>query len=156
MPVYGNGYVMDQIKREFHYVFESNYPGVPQLTLHEIQNVPFKVQGLEWTPIEVLHHRLPVFGFRIDGLTYITDANHIPHTEMHKLKGSHTLVINALQREDHISHFTLSEALDIINEIKPAKAYLTHISHNLGLHEQVSQELPDNTFLAFDGLQIEV
>jgi phosphoribosyl 1,2-cyclic phosphate phosphodiesterase len=156
MPVYGNAYVMDQIKREFHYVFENKYPGVPQLTLHEIKNEPFEILGLHWNPVEVLHHQLPVFGFRIDGLTYITDANFIPEAEMKKLEGSHTIIINALQREDHISHFTLAEALDIINRLKPQKAYLTHISHKLGFYDQVSGELPENTFLAFDGLQIEI
>jgi phosphoribosyl 1,2-cyclic phosphate phosphodiesterase len=156
MPVYGNAYVMDQIRREFHYVFDSKYPGVPQLLLHEIRNEPFDILGLHWIPVEVMHHQLPVFGFRIDGLTYITDANYIPKVEMKKLEGSHTIIINALQREDHISHFTLSEALEIIRKLNPERAYLTHISHNLGFYDQVSSELPGNIFLAYDGLQIVV
>jgi phosphoribosyl 1,2-cyclic phosphate phosphodiesterase len=156
MPVYGNDLVIDQIKREFHYVFESKYPGIPQLEIHKIHNEPFQVKDLSITPIEVLHHKLPVFGFRIKDFTYITDANTISNKEMEKIHGSKTLVINALQKDDHISHFTLQEALEIIEIIKPNKAYLTHISHNMGLHQEISKELPPNIFLAYDGLSITI
>jgi phosphoribosyl 1,2-cyclic phosphate phosphodiesterase len=153
MPVYGNRHVMEQIRREFHYVFDSDYPGVPQLELHQIENEPFEVQGMPWTPILVYHHKLPVFGFRLGGLTYITDANRIPDAEMDKIRGSDILIINALQQKDHISHFTLSEALHIIEQLKPGRAYLTHISHRLGLHAEVLDSLPGNVHLAYDSLQ---
>ena len=154
MPVYGNAAVMDQIHREFHYAFENNYPGIPQIEMHEITNDDFKISGLSITPIKVLHHKLPVFGFRFMDFTYITDANTIPDNEMEKIQGTKTLILNALQKNDHMSHFTLKEALEVIEIIKPEKAYLTHISHNMGLHEEVSKELPSNVFLAYDGLAI--
>lgn len=154
MPIYGNELVIEQIRREFHYVFESKYPGIPQLEIHQIDNSGFNIKGLQITPIEVLHHKLPVLGFRIHDLTYITDANSIPEQEFDKIQGSKILVINALQKDDHISHFTLDEALKVIEIIKPEKAYLTHISHKMGLHANVSEELPSNIFLAYDGLTI--
>ena len=154
MPIYGNELVIEQIRREFHYVFESKYPGIPQLEIHQIDNGTFEIDGLQITPIEVLHHKLPVLGFRIHDLTYITDANTIPEQEFDKIHGSKILVINALQKDDHISHFTLDEALKVIDTIQPEKAYLTHISHKMGLHEDVSQELLPNVFLAYDGLTI--
>ena len=156
MPVYGNELVLDQIKREFHYVFENKYPGIPQLEIHQIDNNPFQIENLSITPIHVLHHKLPVFGYRIKDLTYITDANTIPKKEIEKIRGSKILVINALQKDDHLSHFTLNEALKVIEEIKPEKAFLTHISHNMGLHDEVSKELPSNIFLAYDGLSITI
>ena len=156
IPVYGNDLVIDQIKQEFNYVFESKYPGIPQLEIHHIERQPFFIAELTITPIEVLHHRLPVFGFRIQDLTYITDANTIPENEYKKIYGTKVLVLNALQKDDHISHFTLDEALKVIEIIQPESAYLTHISHNMGLHDIVSQELPSNVFLAYDGLSITV
>lgn len=156
MPIYGNELVMDQIKREFHYVFESKYPGIPQLEIHQIENSQFQIEDLNITPIHVLHHKLPVFGFRIADFTYITDANTIPNEEMDKIRGTKTLVINALQKDDHISHFTLEEALKIIDDIQPEKAFLTHIGHNMGLHDEVSKELPHNIHLAYDGLSITI
>ena len=148
--------MLDQIKREFHYVFENKYPGIPQLEIHQIDNNPFQIENLSITPIHVLHHKLPVFGYRIKDLTYITDANTIPKKEIEKIRGSKILVINALQKDDHLSHFTLNEALKVIEEIKPEKAFLTHISHNMGLHDEVSKELPSNIFLAYDGLSITI
>jgi phosphoribosyl 1,2-cyclic phosphate phosphodiesterase len=154
MPVYGNSHVIDQIKREFHYAFENKYPGIPQLEIHEIRNEPFRIENLTITPIQVLHHKLPVFGFRFGDFTYITDANSIPEEEFHKITGTRVLVINALQKDDHISHFTLSEALDVIRRLRPDKAYLTHISHNLGPHKEISEELPPNVMLAYDGLSL--
>jgi phosphoribosyl 1,2-cyclic phosphate phosphodiesterase len=154
MPVYGSDRVIEQLKKEFHYVFESNYPGIPQLQIHEIVNAPFYIEDLEIVPIQVLHHKLPVFGFRIKDFTYVTDANIIPEEEFHKLEGSKVLVINALQKDDHISHFTLNEALRVIERVGPEKAYLTHISHKMGMHEEISEELPPNVMLAYDGLSI--
>lgn len=154
MPIYGNDLVIDQIKREFHYVFESNYPGIPKLEIHQISNRPFLIKNLAITPIAVLHHKLPVFGFRIKDFTYVTDANTIPDKEMEKIHGSKILVLNALQKDDHLSHFTLDEALKVIELIQPEKAFLTHISHNMGLHDEVSKELPPNVFLSYDGFSI--
>ena len=154
MPIYGNELVIEQIRIEFHYVFEKKYPGIPQLEIHQIDKKPFSVLGLPVMPIEVLHHKLPVLGFRIKDFTYITDANTIPEKELEKIVGTKTLVLNALQKDDHISHFTLDEALKVIELIQPKKAYLTHISHKMGLHEEVSKELPSNVFLAYDGLSI--
>lgn len=154
MPIYGNELVIQQIKREFHYVFENKYPGIPQLEIHQIDDNPFSIHDLSIIPIKVLHHNLPVLGFRINDLTYITDANSIPETEFVKIMGTKTLVINALQKDDHLSHFTLKEALEIIDKLQPEKAYLTHISHKMGLHQLVSEELPQNVKLAYDGLSI--
>lgn len=156
MPIYGNEHVIDQIKREFHYVFENKYPGIPQLEIHQMYNTPFAIGNLAITPIEVLHHKLPVFGFRIKDFTYITDANTIPEKEMVKIHGSKILVLNALHKDDHLSHFNLEEALKVIEIIQPEKAFLTHISHNMGLHDEVSKELPPNVFLAYDGFSITI
>lgn len=157
MPIYARQQVIDQIKTEFAYAFsEKRYPGVPQILPHTITNQPFSINGIHIDPIEVFHYKLPVFGFRINNFSYITDASYISPAEKEKLKGSEVLVLNALQREDHISHFTLQEALEIISEVKPRKAYLLHISHRLGLHSEISRELPEGVELAYDGLKIEI
>lgn len=156
MPVYGNKHVIEHIKREFHYVFDRQYPGVPQLEIHEIGDAPFQVGDLRFQPIEVMHHRLPVYGFRTGEFTYITDAKTIGEEAMQKIAGSRVLVLNALQRAHHHSHLTLDEALEIIWRIQPERAYLTHVSHHLGLHRSISAELPTGVVLAFDGLKIEV
>lgn len=153
MPIYCTDLVIEQIRREFHYVFESKYPGIPQLEINRIDSAPFCIQDVEVIPIEVIHHKLPVLGFRIADFTYITDANIIPEKEIEKLKGSKFLVLNALQKDEHLSHFTLDEALKVIERVGPKRAYLTHISHKMGRHEDVSKELPDNVLLAFDGLR---
>ncbi len=155
MPVYANAYVMDQLKREYHYAFDNKYPGVPQLELHLIENKKFSIGSMIITPIQVIHHQMPVFGYRFGDFTYITDANYIPEEEISKLEGTKTLVINALQHDDHISHFNLNEALDMIDRIGPDRAYLTHISHKLGLYDEINRTLPENVFLAYDGLTIE-
>lgn len=156
MPVYATKAVTDQLKMEFAYVFsEKKYPGVPQVIIHTIDKEPFTVGPTRVVPIEVMHYKLPVLGFRIKDFTYITDANYISDEEMNKIYGSKYLVINALQKEEHISHFTLAEALEVVEKVKPEKAFLTHISHKLGKHRFVSEELPENVELAFDGLQIE-
>lgn len=157
MDVYASLRVQEALRREFSYIFaDYKYPGVPQVKLHEIGDEAFILfESEKVTPINVMHYKLPVKGFRIGGLTYITDANFISDEEKEKIKGSKVLVLNALRREHHISHFTLSEALELIEELKPEKAYLTHISHLLGLHSEVQKELPENVDLAFDGLKIE-
>lgn len=156
MEIYCTERVFETLKREFMYVFDPKfqYPGIPKINVNLIENKPFTHQGIEITPIQVLHYKLPVFGYRIGDLTYITDANYISEEELEKMKGSKILVINALRKETHISHFTIDEALEIIKQIQPEKAYITHISHLLGKHEEVSKELPENVFLAYDGLRI--
>lgn len=158
MEIYCSDEVYETLKREFIYIFDHRYkyPGIPQINVNFIENKPFTHKGIKITPIQVMHYRLPVFGFRIGDLTYITDANHISEEEMKKIKGSKVLVINALRKEKHISHFTFDEALEIIKKIDPEKAYLTHISHHLGKHEDVSKELPENVFLAYDGLSVTI
>jgi phosphoribosyl 1,2-cyclic phosphate phosphodiesterase len=157
MDVYASNRVQDAIKREFAYIFSDfKYPGIPEINLHTILNQPFKIQDVDFLPIEVLHYKLPVFGFRIKDFTYITDANYISATEKEKIKGSKVLVLNALRREEHLSHFTLNQAIELANELKCETTYFTHISHQLGLHAEVEQELPKNMKLAFDGLKIEI
>ena len=155
MDVFAEPSVQDALKREFQYIFaDDKYPGVPKVKLHDIQNEPFQVWGKEVIPIRVLHYKLPVFGFRFGNFTYITDANKITEAEKEKIRGSKVLVLNALRKEPHISHFTLQEAIDLVQELEVEKAYFTHISHILGFHDEVSKELPKNCFLAYDGLEI--
>lgn len=157
MPVYATDRVQEAIKREFAYIFsDDKYPGIPEIDLHTIDDKSFKIKDIELTPIEVVHYRLPVKAFRVNNFTYITDANYISEVEKQKIKGSKIIVINALRRQEHVSHFTLKQAIDLMKELKPEKAYFTHISHQLGLHEQVSKELPSFIELAYDGLQIEI
>ena len=157
MPVFAEKNVLAQLEGDYNYIFsESKYPGLPRVIKNEIDLIPFKVHGLEIIPIQLFHHMLPVFGYRVENFTYITDANRISDEEKEKIAGSEILVINALQKEPHISHFNLMEALAIIKEIKPRKAYLTHISHKLGFHKEVTTELPENVELAYDGLKIKI
>jgi phosphoribosyl 1,2-cyclic phosphate phosphodiesterase len=155
MPVYGTVETLNQIKNDFAYIFgPDNYPGLPRLDLRTITESSFAISNITIIPLPVLHLRLPVLGFRIGDFSYITDANVIPETTYEKLKGTKSLVINALQREQHISHFNLEQAIEIVRKINPEKAYFTHISHKMGLHAEVSKELPENISLAIDGLQI--
>jgi phosphoribosyl 1,2-cyclic phosphate phosphodiesterase len=155
MPVYGTAETLDQIKSDFAYIFgPDNYPGLPRLDLRPITESAFSIDGTSIQPLPVLHLKLSVFGFRIGDFSYITDANAIPASTYEKLRGTKILVLNALQREQHISHFNLNEAIDIVKKINPEKAYFTHISHKMGLHAAVSKELPDSISLAIDGLQI--
>ena len=155
MPIYGEIDVLEQLKSEFAYIFMAKkYPGIPQVALNTITTAPFSIQDQEIIPIRVMHHKLPVLGFRVGDFTYITDANYISEEEKAKVKGSKVVVLNALQKTEHISHFTLDQALELMQELNPEKGYLTHISHRLGLHRDVSNELPDNVELAWDGLQV--
>src|SRR5690606_24651784 len=157
IPVYARKKVLEQLKQEFSYVFvNKGYPGVPQIATNQIDNSPFVIENTLFTPIEVLHYKLPVLGFRIKDFTYITDANYISLEEMEKIKGSKVLVINALQQEDHISHFTLAQALEVIDAVRPERAYLTHISHRMGLHGEVSKLLPSHVKLGYDGLKLKL
>lgn len=157
MPVFATRPVIDQLKQEFAYVFASDkYPGVPRVVVNEIENHPFEAEGVIFTPVEVLHYKLPVFGYRVKNFTYITDAKSIAEEEKEKMKGTEVLVLNALQHKQHLSHFTLEESLELIDEIKPRQAFLTHISHNLGMHQEVSRMLPAHVHLAFDSLSLEI
>ena len=132
MPVYGQKNVLEQLKTEFYYAFETQrYPGIPRLDLIEINEAPFEAAGVTFTPLPVKHLNMPVLGFRINNFSYITDANSIPEETLKKLKGTNTLVLNALQREKHISHFNFEEAIEIAKRIGAAKTYFTHISHKL-------------------------
>jgi phosphoribosyl 1,2-cyclic phosphate phosphodiesterase len=155
MPVYGKKEVLEQLRTEFHYIFNgTKYPGVPRVELREIGNSAFSINELAIEPVEVLHYKLPVFGFRIADFAYITDAKTISKKEKAKLRGLDVLVLNALQHNAHISHLTLQEALELIEELKPKEAYLTHISHNLGLTRDVELALPEHVHLAYDGLKL--
>lgn len=157
MPVYAHDRVISSLKREFAYVFaEKKYPGVPQINLNPIGLNRFQVADILFQPIEVLHYKLPVLGFRVLDFTYITDAKTIAEEEKEKIKGSKVLVINALQRQKHISHFTLDEALAMVEELQPKQAYFTHLSHRMGTHRDVEKELPSNVRIAYDGLTVEV
>jgi phosphoribosyl 1,2-cyclic phosphate phosphodiesterase len=158
MRVYATQQVQEALKREFAYAFaDTKYPGVPEISLEKIDSEnPFTINGVTLIPILVYHYKLPVLGFRIADFTYITDANFIPEEEKEKIKGSKVIVINALRRQSHISHFTLDEAITLMDELKPEKAYFTHISHQLGKHKDVSKELPSYIQLAYDGLKIKL
>ena len=155
MEVFCTSGVEKALKREYEYVFSDlKYPGIPQLNLNIIENNPFEINDLTLIPILVYHYRLPVFGYRIGDLTYITDAKTILPKEIEKVKGCKILIVNALHRERHISHFNLEEALAFIALVKPEKAYLTHISHLFGTHDQINSLLPENVLAAYDGLQL--
>jgi phosphoribosyl 1,2-cyclic phosphate phosphodiesterase len=157
IPLYGEERVLEQLKREFSYIFaDFKYPGIPQVQLHPVSEEPFAVEGIRFTPIRVKHYKLPVLGFRIGDFTYITDANYIAPEEIEKIRGSKVIVLNALRKDHHISHFSLQEAIELLEGLQPEKAYLTHISHLMGSHREVEPELPDFIRLAYDGLQIEI
>ena len=157
MDIYCSEYVKDSIKRQFPYIFsEFKYPGIPEIDIHIIENKLFSIEGVSILPIEVQHLKLPVLGYRIGGFTYITDANYISEDEKAKIKGCDVIVLNALRKEPHPSHFTLQEAIDLMMELKPKQAYFTHISHQLGLHNEVEKEVPPFIKLAYDGLNIDV
>lgn len=156
MDVYATTETEHAIRREFDYIFSnSTYPGVPQIDLHTIaKHSSFTIGDITLIPIEVMHHKMPVLGFRIENFTYITDANFIAPEEFEKIKGTEVLVLNALRRETHISHFTLNEAIQIAQNVGAKETYFTHISHQLGLHAEVSKELPANIALSYDGLRL--
>jgi phosphoribosyl 1,2-cyclic phosphate phosphodiesterase len=157
LSVYAHKRVQESLKREFHYAFsEFKYPGVPLIILYDINNNPFNVSGIDIIPIEVMHYKLPVLGFRIGDFSYITDAKTVSETEKRKLAGSKILVLNALQKDPHISHFTLDEAINFAREVGAEKTYLTHLSHKMGKHEDVSQTLPPDVYLAYDQMVFEI
>jgi phosphoribosyl 1,2-cyclic phosphate phosphodiesterase len=155
IDVYANELTQRSLKNEFYYIFaEHKYPGIPDINLKYINDEPFMVHDIPVTPIKAWHLKMPVLGFRFGDFTYITDANRIEDAEKEKIRGSKVLVLNALRHKQHISHFTLQEAIDLAKELEIPQAYFTHISHQLGLHEEVSKTLPAGCALAYDGLQL--
>lgn len=153
--IYATEQVEAALQREFSYAFaKEKYPGVPELSIHRIANNEFEAAGIRVIPIAAMHAEMPVTGFRIGGFTYITDANFITDEELEKAQGSEVFVINALRREKHYSHFNLDEALELIRKVSPKQAYLTHISHRLGLHADLEKELPLHVTVAYDGMEI--
>ncbi|MGB0806212.1 MAG: MBL fold metallo-hydrolase [Salibacteraceae bacterium] len=157
MSIFATERVQKALKREFYYAFESEkYPGVPQLELKTILNKPFDVLGVKFTPIEMTHFKMPVFGYRVGDFAYLTDANAISEKELKKLIGVKVLVINALREAKHISHFSLEEALHLIKQINPKEAYLTHLSHQMPRYQELIEMLPENVFPAYDGLKLKI
>lgn len=158
MPIFLNDRTLQSLEQRFQYIFskENRYPGAPSVKTNIVENVPFLIDDLEVIPIQVQHGNLPILGYRIKGVAYLTDLKSIDKLEKEKLKNLDVLVVNALRIQEHPTHFNLEEALDFVAEIKPKKAYFTHISHKLGFHKKVSKILPKNVFLAFDGLKIEI
>ncbi|HMN33548.1 MAG: MBL fold metallo-hydrolase [Chitinophagaceae bacterium] len=158
MNIYADLQTQNNIKKEFSYIFENqHYPGVPKVNIHTIKpNMKFQINEIEFETIDVLHYKLPVLGFRFNDFTYITDANYISEKELQKISHSKYLVLNALRHEPHISHFSLSEAIEIANKVQAKQTYFTHISHQLGLHDEVEKNLPKNMKLAYDLLSLEI
>ncbi len=156
MDIYANELTQQGLKREYAYIFaDKRYPGIPQVNMHTITDETFIVGDIPVIPILVYHLKMPVLGFRFGKFTYITDANRIDDKEKKKIMGSDTLVINALRKDSHISHFTLQEAIDLVDELKIPNVYFTHISHQLGLHAEINNELAAGRHLAYDGLQLQ-
>jgi len=155
IDIYAEERVQAAVRKEYAYVFsENHYPGVPRMELHTLENYNINIKGDTVIPLRIFHYRLPIFGFRIGDMAYITDANYISEETKEKLFGVKYLVINALRKEKHISHFSLDEALDLAREVSPRKAYITHIGHQMGKHADVCRELPGNVTLAWDGLEV--
>lgn len=157
MSLFANTETCDALRRDFYYAFaDKKYPGIPQLDLNLVDHEPFSVMDIDVMPIKVKHLNMDVHGYRFGDFTYITDANHIDDSEKEKIKGTQVLVINALRKEKHLSHFTLQEAIDLATELEIPTTYFTHLSHQMGLHDEVSASLPKGMFLAHDGLVLHV
>lgn len=158
MPIYGLQRVLDNLERRFYYIFqkENRYPGAPSVIANTVNTSVFEVLGKKIQPIQVQHGKLTILGYRFDNFAYLTDVKSITLEEKEKLKGLDVLVTSALRIEPHPTHSSLAEALALVEELQPKKAYFSHISHLLGFHEEVSKQLPNNVFLAYDGLKIEV
>lgn len=158
MEIYATAHTQKMIVQEFSYIFEKkDYPGIPKINLNTIdKDSVIKIGDIEIAAIEVMHHQLPVLAFRFNDFTYITDANFISPEEKEKVKGTKYLVLNALRKEAHISHFTLQQAIDLAKEINPQQTYFTHISHQLGLHDEIEKELPPSVNLAYDMLSLQI
>lgn len=154
IDIFAEERVQKAVRKEYSYVFaEYQYPGIPKMRLNQITDYVFTIKGIALIPLRVFHYRLPVYGFRIGDFAYITDANYVPEETKEKLIGIKYLVINALRKEKHISHFNLREAIDLIREISPRKAFITHVSHQMGSYEDVQADLPPEIILAYDGLK---
>lgn len=158
IPIYAHKRVLKSLRKRFDYIFstKNKYPGAPTVTTNRIKNKPFKLKNLKVVPINGLHDRLQVFGFRFNDFAYLTDMKTVSDKEVKKIEGVKVLVVNALRLDAHRSHFNLEEALQFIKKVNPETAYLTHISHLLGFHEEVEKTLPKNVFLAYDGLEITI
>jgi phosphoribosyl 1,2-cyclic phosphate phosphodiesterase len=155
IPIYADVRVQEALHRDFYYVFsDEKYPGIPEVEMHTVTNTAFSIGNTPIEPILVWHYKLPVFGFRFGDFTYITDANRIDEAEKEKIKGSKALVLNALRRTPHISHFTLDEAVELAQELQVPNTYLIHLSHQMGLHDEVEKELPKGIHIAYDGQQL--
>ena len=157
MDIYCTAEVEEALIREFPYVFSAyKYPGVPEIKVHNIKNEPFIINGVELIPIEGLHYKLPAFGYRIKDFVYLTDVSFVSEREKEKMKGAEVIVLDALRRIPHISHFTMEQAVELLEELKPKQGYLIHISHLMGLHNEVVKELPNFIKPAHDGLILEL
>ena len=158
VPVYAQKRVLENLAYRFDYIFneKDKYPGAPSVHQIEVKNASFHIENLEVIPIEVNHGKIKIFGYRFNNVAYLTDVKTIDDNEKEKLKDLDILIINAIRHKWHYSHLNLEEALNIIEELKPKKTYLTHISHHLGFHAEVDKELPENVFLAYDKLVINV
>lgn len=157
IDIFSNHLTEEAIKREFAYAFaDKRYPGIPELNLITIDETPFYINEIKIIPILVWHYKMPVYGFRIGNFTYITDANRIDEVQKEKIRGSEIMVVNALRKQEHLSHFTLSQAVALARELEIPQTWCTHMSHQLGLHEDINSELPANIRLAYDGLQITI
>lgn len=158
VPIYVDQRTLKSLEQRFEYIFatENRYPGAPKVSVNMVDDTAFYLDGVEVTPIEVLHGRLPVTCYRFGNFAYLTDVKTITEAEKEKLKGIKVLIVNALRQEEHPTHFNLKDALRFVEEINPQRAYFSHISHKLGFHDEVEKTLPKNVFLAFDGLEVEV
>lgn len=155
IDIYADSLTEEAVRRDFYYAFtDTRYPGIPELNMNTISTEPFIAGDIPVIPVQVWHMRMPVLGFRFGKFTYITDANKIEETEKDKIRGSETLVLNALRKQKHISHFSLEEAIDLVAELKVPRAYFTHLSHQMGLHQLIESELPEGMHLAYDGLAL--
>lgn len=158
VPVYAQERVLDNLKIRFAYIFETEnrYVGAPKLEEHIVDDKSFVLNGVEVTPIKILHGKLPIVAYRFNNVAYITDLKTIEEGEKEKLRDLDVLIVNALRIDEHPTHLNLEEALKFVEDLKPKRAYFTHISHKLGFHSEVSKQLPKNVFLSYDGLSIEV
>lgn len=155
IDVYADSMTEEAVRRDFYYAFtDTKYPGIPELNMNTISLQPFVVGDIPVTPIMVWHLKMPVLGFRFGKFTYITDANRIDETELQKIRGSEVMVLNALRKQKHVSHFNLEEAIELVSSLKVPEAYFTHISHQMGLHDVIEAELPEQIHLAWDGMEL--
>lgn len=158
VPIYALPRVIDNLKKRFDYIFatENRYPGAPKVAIHTVEDESFILSGVRVTPIEIMHGNLPIAAYRFGDVAYITDLKTISEVEKEKLKNLKVLVVNALRLEEHPTHLNLDQALAFVRDIQPQRAYFTHISHKLGFHQEISEQLPENVFLAYDGLEVTV